>query len=59
MMRRSNAVVAWSIATGMMSLLTVASLRAGQGSADPPLVGEQCFKNIQLLFIRCSPSADH
>ena len=49
MMRRSNAVVSWSIATAMMSLLTVASLRAGQSPADPPLVSEQHFKNIQLL----------
>ena len=49
MMRRSNAVVSWSIATAMMSLLTVASLRAGQSPADPPLVSEQYFKNIQVL----------
>jgi len=49
MMRRSNAVVSWSIATAMVSLLTVASLRAGQSPADPPLVSEQYFKNIQLL----------
>jgi hypothetical protein len=48
-MRRSNAVVCWSIATAMISLLTVASLGAGQGPADPPLVSEQYFKNIQLL----------
>ena len=49
MMRRSNAVASWLIATALMSLLTVASLRAGQGPADPPLVSEQYFKNIQLL----------
>ena len=48
-MRRSNAVVSWSIATAIISLLTVVSLRAGQGPADPPLVSEQYFKNIQLL----------
>lgn len=48
-MRRSNAVVSWSIATAVTSLLTVASLRAGQGPANPPLVSEQYFKNIQLL----------
>ena len=49
MMRRSNAVVSWSIATAMTSLLTVASLRAGQSPADPPLVSDQYFKNIQVL----------
>ena len=48
-MRRSNAVVAWSIATAMTSLLTVASLRAGQGPAPAPLVSEQVLKNIQVL----------
>ena len=49
-MRRSNAVVSWSIAMAIVSLLTVVSLRAGQGpAADPPLVSEQYFKNIQLL----------
>jgi hypothetical protein len=37
MMRRSNAVVSWSIATAMTSLLTVASLRAGQTAPDPPI----------------------
>jgi photosynthetic reaction center cytochrome c subunit len=49
MMRRSNAVVSWSIATAVTSLLTVASLRAGQSPADPPLVSDQYFKNIQVL----------
>jgi hypothetical protein len=49
MMRRSNAVVSWSIATAMTSLLTVAPLRAGRSPADPPLVSEQYFKNIQVL----------
>ena len=39
----------WAIATAMLSLLTVASLRAGQGPADAPLTSEQHFKNIQLL----------
>jgi len=48
-MRRSNAVVCWSIATAVTSLLAVGSLRAGQGPADPPLLSEQYFKNIQLL----------
>jgi hypothetical protein len=49
MMHRSNAVVSWSIATAVIFLLTVASLRAGQGSADAPPVSEQHFKNVQLL----------
>lgn len=49
MMRRLNAFVSWSIATAVMCLLAVASLRAGQGPAAPPLVSEQYFKNIQLL----------
>ena len=49
MMRRSIAVVSWSIAAAMTPLLTVASLRAGQSPVDPPLVSEQYFKNIQLL----------
>src|SRR5262245_66438646 len=48
-MRRSNAAVSWSIATAMMSLLTVASLRAGQAQAGAPLVSDQYFKNIQVL----------
>jgi outer membrane lipoprotein-sorting protein len=48
MMRRSNAVVSWSIAAAMC-LLAGASLRAGQSAADAPLVTEQYFKNIQLL----------
>ena len=47
-MRRSNAVVSWSIAAAMC-LLAGASLRAGQSAADPPLVTEQYFKNIQVL----------
>jgi photosynthetic reaction center cytochrome c subunit len=49
MMRRSNAVASWSIAMAMTSLLTVASLRAGQGPADAPPVSDQYFKNIQVL----------
>jgi hypothetical protein len=49
MMRRSHAIVSVSIATALMCLVTVASLRAGQGPAEPPLVSEQYFKNIQLL----------
>ena len=49
MMRQSKAAVCWTIATTMMSLLTVASLRAGQGPADSPPLSEQTFKNIQLL----------
>lgn len=48
MMRRSNAVVSWSIAAAMC-LLAGASLRAGQSAADAPLVTEQYFKNIQVL----------
>jgi len=48
-MRRSHAVVSWSIATAMMSLLAAGSLRAGQGPADPPPLSEQYFKNVQLL----------
>jgi hypothetical protein len=49
MMRRSNAVASWAIATAVISLLTVASLRARQGAADAPLISEQYFKNVQLL----------
>ena len=49
MMRRSNALVFWAIAMTMMSLLTVVSLRAGQGPADASPLSEQYFKNIQLL----------
>ena len=48
-MRRSNAIVSWSIAAAMIPLLTIGSLRAGQGPADPQLVSEQYFKNVQLL----------
>lgn len=48
MMRRSNAVVSWSIAAAMC-LFAVASLRAGQSAADAPLLSEQYFKNIQVL----------
>ena len=48
-MRRPTAVVAWSIATAMMSLVMVASLRARQNAAAPPLLSEQYFTNVQLL----------
>jgi photosynthetic reaction center cytochrome c subunit len=49
MKRRSRAFVSWVIGTAMLSLLTVASLRAGQGPADAAPLSEQYFKNIQLL----------
>jgi hypothetical protein len=49
MMPRSNAIVSWLIATAMICLLAAASLRAGQGPADAPLLSEQYFKNVQLL----------
>jgi hypothetical protein len=39
----------WLIAAAIICLLGVASLRAGQVPADPPLVTEKHFKNILLL----------
>ena len=47
-MRRSKAVV-WAIGTAVMSLLEVASLRAGQSPADASPLSEQYFKNVQVL----------
>jgi len=47
-MRRTNAVF-WSITAALVTLGTVASLRAGQATASPPPVSEQYFKSVQVL----------
>ena len=49
MVRRSNTIVSSAIGVAVISLLAVASLRAGQQPADASLPSEQQFKNIQVL----------